>query len=174
MDITVTEATLADEPTFRNLFQFYLYEFSRFMGWPVTYAGRFIEIDLDGCWTDEKRQPFLVRADRQLAGFAIVDACDVSELSGSANVRQMSEFFVLAAHRRQGIGDQAATALFDRSPGKWEIRQMAQNADATAFWRAVLTRYTGGHFIERQFDNAHLRGPAQFFDNSSYAPKMTP
>ncbi len=169
MDVTVTEAALNDEPTFRNLFQFYLYDFSRFMGWPVTYTGRFIEVDLDGCWTDEKRQPFLIRADRQLAGFAIVDAYEVSELSGSASIRQMSEFFILAAYRRQGVGSQAAAALFDHLPGAWEIRQLAQNTEAVAFWRAVLTRYTGGRFIERQFDNPYLRGSAQFFDNSTYA-----
>ncbi len=171
MDMTVTEATLNDEPTFRNLFQFYIYEFSRFMRWPVTYSGRFIEVDLDGCWSDENRHPYLIRVDRQLAGFAIVDGYATSELSGDPDVRQMSEFFVLAALRRQGVGSQAAATLFDRFPGRWEVRQLAQNADAVAFWRAVLARYTDGRFTEKVFDDQRLRGTAQFFDNSTYAPR---
>ena len=171
MDVTVTEATLNDEPTFRNLFQFYLYDFSRFMNWHVTYAGRFYEIDLDGCWTDASRQPFLIRVDQQLAGFAIVDTRGHSDLSGATDVREMSEFFVLAAMRRRGFGARAATVLFDRFPGRWEVRQLDQNVEAIAFWHTLIDRYTDGRYTETHFDDQRWRGLVQFFDNSAHAPE---
>ena len=169
MEVTVVKATLNDEPTFRNLFQFYLYEFSRFMGWHVTYSGRYFEIDLDGCWTDDTRQPFLIRADQQLAGLAIVDRRAQSELSGSADVRELSEFFVMAAVRRRGVGMRAAVSLFDRYPGRWEVRQLVRNADALPFWRQVIGRYTSGRYTEMTFDDERWRGTAQFFDNTGFA-----
>jgi predicted acetyltransferase len=162
--IAVLPAALDDETTLRNLFQFYEYEFSRFMGWLTTSAGKFYEIDLDGCWTDPNRHPFLIRVDGNPAGFAIIDMQATSAITGEANVIEMREFFILAALQGQGIGAYAAAYLFDQFPGKWEVFELLKNVDAQPFWRKVIGRYTNNQYHEAVYE-AH-DGIVQSFDNS--------
>ncbi len=66
----------------------------------------------------------------------------------SANYN-MSEFFVRKAHRREGIGRDAATLIFDRFAGEWEIVEYLRNPGAVAFWRQVLSVYSKGRYTER-------------------------
>ena len=80
----------------------------------------------------------------------------------------MKEFFVLRKYRGRGVGASVATQLFDRFPGKWEVRELAQNVAALAFWRAVIARYTDGRFVEVAWDERQ-RGPGQFFDSTDRA-----
>ena len=61
----------------------------------------------------------------------------------------MSEFFVRKAHRRVGIGRDAAKLIFDRFAGDWEIVEYQRNPGSVAFWRRVLTAYCKGRFTER-------------------------
>ena len=62
--------------------------------------------------------------------------------------------FVLRKYRRAGIGTIAARALFARFPGRWQVRQLAMNAAATAFWRrAILVS-----FDERRGDTVITNG----------------
>ena len=148
MDLEIIPARIDDQTTFRNLFQFYLYDFSHFMHWPVTYGGRYIEDDLEGCWTSETRHPFLFRLDAEWCGLAIISEDKTSPYTGEKNRIAMSEFFIMAGYRRRGVGRKAATTLFDRYHGTWEVFQMRKNLDAVPFWRAVIRQYTGGNFQE--------------------------
>lgn len=155
MDIQVISATLQDETAFRNLYQFYMYEFARFMNWPPNYSGRFAEDDLDGCWTDKKRHPFLIKVDGYLAGLAIVDhpdsSCFSNELNPLPSIAFMAEFFIMGAAQGQGVGERVAVLLFEMFPGRWEVLQLNQNVNAQAFWRKVIGRYTNGQYEERSF-----------------------
>jgi predicted acetyltransferase len=73
--------------------------------------------------------------------------------SGEPN--DMVEFFVLRRYRRCGVGGQAARALFARFPGEWQVRQIATNQPATAFWRrAIPVPFR---------DDANEHGPVQRF-----------
>lgn len=155
------------QATLRNLWQFYLYEFSRFMEWIIPEDGRFAEDDLDGCWTDPKRQPFFIRVDGLLAGFAVIDERPESPLTGARGVRELTELFVMPAYRRGGVGEKAAAMLFDRFPGRWELRVVAENVEALPFWRKVVGRYTGGRFEERAVQLERFKGTVHAFDNSS-------
>jgi predicted acetyltransferase len=58
-----------------------------------------------------------------------------------------------------------ARAIFDRFPGRWEVRVMAENLPAQAFWRATVSRYTGGRVEERMWDDDRWCGLVQFFDS---------
>ncbi len=51
-------------------------------------------------------------------------------------------------------------------PGKWEVRQEAQNLAAQLFWRNVIHEYTAGRYEERLVDNDLWNGPVQSFDGS--------
>lgn len=144
------------------MFELYVYDFSELLGLDVGDDGRFRVPPLDAYWTDPRRHALLVRVGEKLAGFALVH--EGSHLSAD-EVFDMAEFFVLRSYRRRGVGEQAARWLFDHFRGRWEVRQKAENVGATAFWRRILGRYTGGRFDEVRIDDDRWRGPVQRFDS---------
>lgn len=161
MNVRVVAATPHDEPVLRALFELYVYDFSEVMALEVEDDGRFRTPALDRYWTGSGAHAFLVRVDDKLAGFALIH--ERSRLTDEAR-RDVAEFFVLRRYRRHGVGEQVAIALFDRFGGRWEVRQRTENTAATAFWRRVIGRYTGGTFEELAWDDDRWRGPVQRFD----------
>jgi predicted acetyltransferase len=160
LEVSVVAATPRDRSILASLLQLYLHDFTDFMTWDVGEDGRFGEDPLQDCWSGSGRHPFLFRVGGRLAGFAIVDRG--SRLTGDPGVWDMGEFFVLRRYRHRGVGQRAARDLFARFPGRWEVRQLAANAGATAFWRAVIGRHTAGRFAELSSTETG-RGPAQRF-----------
>ncbi|MFX9101101.1 GNAT family N-acetyltransferase, partial [Acinetobacter baumannii] len=74
--------------------------------------------------------PFLLRIDGHPAGFALV-----KRIMDAPATFDMGEFFIARQYRHRGFGKSAATTLFDRFAGGWEVRQMPGNTPAQAFWR---------------------------------------
>jgi predicted acetyltransferase len=140
MDIQVTSASIDEKSILRNLFELYIYDYSEYMGWDLDQHGLFGYRYLDHYWTEPNRYPFLVRADDNLAGFALVTVVD--------DRTHMSEFFILRKYRRQGVGEAVARNLFARFPGPWHVDELAQNEAAQRFWRTVIDRATGGDYLE--------------------------
>lgn len=163
MTLHITLTTEQDAPIIRNLFQFYVYEFSRFMRWPPEADGRFTDEDLDGCWVDPNRHTYLFRVDGAPAGFAIIDYLAQSRYTTRENITSMSEFFITAGFQGRGFGQQAAFNLFDRYPTTWEVFQLAQNSSALAFWRRVIGRYTKNTY--EQISYGELGHTVQFFES---------
>jgi predicted acetyltransferase len=55
----------------------------------------------------------------------------------------MADFFVVRRHRRDGVGTEAARQIWNRFPGRWEIRVMESNKAAYKFWaHAIKTVFT--------------------------------
>ncbi len=148
MEIELVAANEREHDTLlRNLYQLYLYEFSRFTAeWRVQEDGRFLETDLEDCWDDVHRRIFLIRVDGEWAGFAIVDL-ELPDKDGST-VNELTEFFVMPPYRRNRIGETVSQRLFDTFKGQWELAIVETNEEARYFWRAVLARYTHNHFSE--------------------------
>lgn len=164
MRIDLIPATLHEHDTvIRNLWQFYIYEFSRFGRYPVTPAGRFHEQELDGLFSRSERHPFVLHADGNVAGFAMVDHAINSYFTDAKGINYMAEFFVLVAYQGRGVGAQAATLLFDQFPGKWEVYEMLPNVNAQHFWRKVIGRYTNGRYTESTTPNQ--KGIIQHFES---------
>ncbi len=162
MNVKVVAAEGGDEPVLRNLLQLYQYDFSEFMeGSEVGDDGLFGFVSLDEYWTEADRYPFLVRVDGKLAGFALV--MQHSHLTGERDTTDMDEFFIMRKYRRRGVGREVATSLFDMFPGRWEVREVALNVAAQAFWREVIGAYTGGRYEERMIDGERQRGLVQSF-----------
>jgi predicted acetyltransferase len=148
-----------DLPTLMNLWELYVYDLSDLHGLDVRPDGCFgSNRDVGSYWRDPRRQPFFIRVDGQLAGFALVH--QRSEHFPDVDATTMAEFFVLRKYRRRGVGERAAGLAFDRFPGRWEVREMANNVAAQKFWRKVIGRYTGGQFEEQTWDGR----PLQVFD----------
>jgi predicted acetyltransferase len=114
-----------------------------------------VDLDVDRFFDREGRHVYIVRADGELAGFALVHRADP--------VWHMSEFFVMRKYRRSGVGTRFAVTLFDRHPGTWEVRQIHANTPAQVFWRKVIGRYTDGAYSEQLLDDDSWDGPMQSF-----------
>src|SRR4029079_1455482 len=136
MRVQVIPAASADRLTVRNLLQLYLHDFSEVLPRAPDGDGTFPYPHLDAYWIDEGRKPFLIIADNDVAGFALVRLESV--VTGSAGVAGMAEFFVVRGRRRHGVGRAAAHLLFASFPGTWEIRVIDHYAAARAFWLSVV------------------------------------
>jgi len=153
MEVDVVPAAEGDIGIVSNLFVLYAHDLCEQTGADVTEEGRFaLPVTLSEYWhrssnspwpPDWRGFPFLLRVADRLAGFALVRQI-------SADTYDMGEFFVVRKYRRQGVGRRAATAVFDRFSGNWEVRQMLTNLPAQSFWRRVIADYTAGRFSETQ------------------------
>lgn len=153
MNLDIAPASDADYSVVANLARFYYYDMAEHAGWNFPPDGLFDAGDqlanywgLPGGrrWPPEWRGiPFLIRVDGHPAGFALV-----KRMAEQPPVFDMGEFFIGRQHRRLGLGRRAATTLFDRFEGDWEVREMPSNLAAQAFWRRIIADYTGGAFAE--------------------------
>jgi predicted acetyltransferase len=181
MNIEILKATRADTPLLRHLYELYCHDFSEFTGSDVSATGLYTDDQfLTGYWTQPNWSAFLVRVDGYWAGFAwmlkttlfepgmietlgLQMAGLLDEDHGKGEHILMEEFFIMRKYRRKGIGEQVARRLFDMFPGVWEVSEMVENTPAQAFWRKVISRYTGGNYVEVTLDSEMWRGPVQVF-----------
>jgi predicted acetyltransferase len=161
IDRVLVPAELQHLPLLANLFQLYVHDFSELVAVHVAEDGRFPVASLESYWQEAWRHPFLVRVDGHWAGFAFVH--QRSRLTEDRETWDMAEFFVMRGFRRAGVGARAAVELFERFPGRWEVRERHANTAATAFWRKVIGRYTGGAMVETIHDSDRWKGPVQTF-----------
>jgi predicted acetyltransferase len=161
MNIELRTPDRSERFVIRNMMELYLHDFSEFEDAELDEHGLFGYGDLDYFWFEPTHAAFLVTVDDKLAGFVLVD----NEVLVDGNERSLCEFFVLRKYRRKGVGRQVACRVFDRLPARWEVRVIAQNAPAQAFWRSVLAEYTKGAFQETMLDDEDWRGPVFSLDN---------
>ena len=109
MKIDVRKAAVQDIPTFCNLWEFYIYDFSEMNDFDVDEYGRYGDPP-EHYWTKPHHFPFLIYADEKLAGFMLVRRNEPIQI--------ISQFFVMLKYRKKGIGRQAAIEAFQMYPGK--------------------------------------------------------
>lgn len=134
--------------------QLYLHDFSEFLGTDVDANGEYPYAYFDHYFRREERESrhaFFIRADSQLAGFALVRQSD--------GLNSVAEFFVMRKYRRGGVGTAAARQVFARFPGDWKVAELAANLPAQAFWRKVIAGVTGGAYTE----DTDAKGVVQWF-----------
>ena len=166
MKVTLEEAGPDAVPVLRRMMQLYLYDLGTIDGWNISAEGFFGDPGkIERFWSERGRRSFFIRADGALAGFVLIR--DEAAYAGPGTC-EISEFFVLRKFRRRGVGEQAARLAFDLAPGRWELSQLASNVAAQQFWRAVIGRYTGGHFTDVEEAHDHdgwpWRGRVQRFE----------
>jgi predicted acetyltransferase len=152
MNVELAEVTEDNAEVVRNLSRYYVYDLSEYTRWLCRADGVVGCRDFDDYWTLPGHAAFIVKVDGEPAGFALVDD------KGNAPETQynVGEFFIMRKHRRRGVGEAVARRLFDRFRGRWEVRQLLSNTPASAFWRKVVARYTGGRFEESVEHVEHL------------------
>lgn len=167
-NLEIVEAGPHHRAVLRHLFELYAHDFSPMTQSDVNERGMFTEDDFLLGWWDrygDAFHPFLLRAGGRFAGFAWVEQGSYIRPNRDHHWL-MSEFFILRKYRGRGIGEWFAAQLFARFPGVWEVGEIPENADAQAFWRKVIGRYTGGRFEEIAVHNDRWEGPVQRFDSA--------
>jgi predicted acetyltransferase len=166
--IELVEITAVHTPMLDALMELYLYDFTEFADEDVGDDGRFgNDVVARYCGSDPARFGFLLRIDGKWAGLTLLHRG--AFLVDDPECMDIVEFFVMRKYRRGGAGETMARAMFDRYPGRWEVREIARNLPGQAFWRTIIARYTGSRFEERAFDEERWRGPVQFFDSRERA-----
>ncbi len=135
----VIAAAPEQAPILANLLELYIHDFSEFRTLEIGAEGRFGYSSLPLYWSEPGRHPFLVKVDGQWAGFVLVKR--KSGLSNSDAVWDMAEFFVIRGWRRRGIGTQIAHEVWNRFPGRWEVRVMRTNVAAERFWAGAIAGF---------------------------------
>ena len=155
MKVRVTLAQQHEKQIVANLMRLYRHDLSEFSERETVDSqglfrlGRFF----DDFWTAPERDPYLIRVDGGIAGFALV--------SRIGSYMSMSEFFVLRGLRRSGVGLSAAKDIIMRYPGCWRIHELGSNLPAQRFWRRVAKEITRGTYVE---DDSSDQGPTQVFE----------
>ena len=114
---------------------------------------------LDRYWQDAHSIPYVFTVSSQYAGFALVD----KHFKLPGGEFWMDQFFVLKKYRRQRVATHAATHVFSRHPGAWQIEQMTENSAAQAFWRKLIAEFSEGQYEEHQLISGGWQGYVQCF-----------
>jgi predicted acetyltransferase len=160
MRIVLLSAAGDEKPAVADLIQLYQSDLSGFNGAESAGQGCLGHARIDSSGGESSR-PFLIRADEQLVGFALVGR--ESRRQAFFDGYTVADLFIKRCCRRQGFGRAAAIALFDRFPGPWEVSSCALNVPGQIFWRGVVDRYTNGRYVETWIQTATWRGPVQSF-----------
>ncbi|MDM5315145.1 GNAT family N-acetyltransferase [Fictibacillus sp. b24] len=160
MNIKIEKASVEQKVVLRNLLELYKYDFSEYDPEDVNEHGEYGYKYFDHYWTEPERFPFLITVDDKYAGFALVRKKTQDHMTIEFCF-SMAEFFIMKKYRKNGVGKHAATYLFDRFPGKWEVAQIKENIPARKFWVKVISDYTNRNYTEIQRDD--WDGPIQTF-----------
>ena len=101
---------------------------------------------------DDRSHPLLILEGGRAAGFALVGRPLAASTATDAAEYRMAEFFIRRNHRRRGVGRSAASLIFSRFAGRWEIVEASANEEAVHFWRRTVMEYTRGRYDERVRD----------------------
>ena len=100
-------------------------------------------------FSNDQSHPLVILKGHEPVGFALVTRPRIPAAGETAVDFRMSEFFIRRPHRRVGMGREAASLIFDRFAGEWEITEYQRHPGSVAFWRRVLAVYCAGGFTER-------------------------
>ena len=134
--VKLHKAQEADLPCIENMMQFYIYDLSQWYPNELNANGLYNLRPKVEYWGSPCVTPFLIRANENLAGFAVVD----NEIVHPESTYNLGYFFVARRYRQQGIGTTAFASLLRHCPGAWEVYHLAQNASAARFWPGVFEK----------------------------------
>ncbi|MFC6333007.1 GNAT family N-acetyltransferase [Paenibacillus septentrionalis] len=161
--VELVEVSLDQKFILRQLIELYEYDFSEYNDRDVNEYGQYGYKYLDHYWTENDRHPFFIKVDQQYAGFVLINSH--SYLVKGSQVSSVAEFFIMRKYRGKGIGRTAATSVFDRYRGNWEVLQHGNNQPSKRFWHSVIDQYTDGHYELLEVETESWRGQGFVFNN---------
>ncbi|MBU2899327.1 GNAT family N-acetyltransferase [Vibrio hepatarius] len=135
MDIELREIRQSQQSVLENLFSYYVYDMTEFMGWSIPENGQFIfdKNTLTSYWNQEDHIPYFIYIENEIAGFALL-----RRYPQCKNTWDIEQFFILRKFKGQGVGKQVFHKLTSKYRGQWQIRVLKQNTAAMMFWIAAV------------------------------------
>ena len=91
-------------------------------------------------WREPGRYPYTINDGSQVVGFVLVRTV----FEEPECCYQLSDFYILPALRRQGLGKIAVSLLWGMYPGRWELQLLARNVVAKDFWSRCVSEICAG------------------------------
>lgn len=150
----------------------YLHDFSEFEPRELSADGTFDYLWLDGYFTAPDREAHLITVSGRPAGFALVR----SDVNGDDGAWNVSEFFVVRAHRGRGVATRAARLVFQRHPGPWTLSYLPANVPASRLWPHLVDAVACGLISRREQQPPETSAPKirLRFQVSPLQPQQTP
>lgn len=163
--VSIERGIVSQRETLANLVQLYIHDFNDFLPRDRRIAiqddGRYPDVlSLDDYWSKPDHAVWFIRADNELAGFALLNR--KSHCSRPVD-HNMGEFFILRAYRQKGVGSRAGVDLIKQHPGQWEIAVGAGNFLAQAFWPLVFKALDAEQIEKFNGDETLWPGPITRF-----------
>lgn len=137
-----------------NLGQLYRYDLSeayRHLPNPDgTFNNRRLDRFLAGI--DSEHRAWLITVAGALGGFVMTAPADTGGIS-------ISDFFIVRALRRTGVGREAAGRVIAMIPGRWSIGYQSYNPGAQRFWSQVASDAVGDKWATHDDPPAEGRRP---------------
>jgi len=150
MGCSIKLADIYEKEIITKLLQLYLTELYRFDDIspdPKNEKGEYVYPYLDSYWLEDDRYPYLFYCGGKLAGFALVRK--------ETDYYELSEFYVLPAFRRRGLGMACVTDIFRKHHGSWRIGFNKQNQASRQLWQKLARNLANGNIKEGESDNSH-------------------
>jgi predicted acetyltransferase len=147
--VTLVLVDRSHRAVLENLGQLYRHDLSEAYGHLPNVDGTFNNRRLDHFQTglDASQQMWLIMVAAALGGFVLTREIE-------ADARTISDFFVVRALRRTGVGREAARQVIARTPGQWRIAFQTYNPGAQRFWQQVATDFAGEGWSARDVPQA--------------------
>ena len=148
----LVEAKIQDEPVLRQLLELYAHDFSAYNGADVDPHGRYGYRSLDSYWTEPDATRFSSKWTAASPDSRSYDRAHHTTWRSSSSCGSTGD---------QGWASKRRGSLA-RFPGEWQVRELAANKGATAFWHvAIPVPFT---------EDANHEGPVQHFTMDAAAP----
>jgi len=135
MEVSLKRIGSDSRHVLENLFPYYIYDMSEFMGWNPNSDGLFTFdcATLDSYWKEVDHVPYFIHVGKELAGFALVRNYPIEP-----ETFDIEQFFVLRKFKGKGVGKKVLLAVVANHPGKWQIRVLKENEAALKFWLSAV------------------------------------
>ena len=89
----------------------------------------------------ENKNVLVAEKNNNILGFILVD-------DNKNNNYEISEIFVLNNYKRNKIGKESVTKVFNLHRGNWTIKAVPNSIIAESFWKNIVKEYTNNNYIE--------------------------
>lgn len=141
MELRLVEQS--DRPILENLFSYYVYDLSEYMGWEPNADGvyTFNANSLDYYWQHDDHFPYFISINNQLSGFVLL-----RRYPQNKQYYDIEQFFILRAYKNQGVGKQVLKLLVQKHEGLWQVRVLTENKPALGFWISAIKELVGQNY----------------------------
>ncbi len=139
MNISLSEIRKKDQLTFKNIYQFYLYDLSKYTYDDLDELAMFLDESTDLYLEEDQLLPFFIKLEGQTIGFILLESGDFTP---SFHIDySIAEFFILNKFRNKDYGLRALEKLFEKYPGRYVLGQLSNNIAAIKFWEKAFKHF---------------------------------